>query len=608
MASPWQSQWISLGQALRPFVFSVCLEGRNDMSKIAGLCFAGIYVGMYKIPIPPSYMRPRLDFIPIVHLSHQSRSKHTNMNDTFLFPFGFPSSLEEAWTSRSVMSQPIPYFIGIVLVMWTTYTWATSSSSLKRLPHVNPPSLISSAQAKREYHESANAILQKARKQYPNQAYRMTTDFGQVVMLQSELFHEIRNDPNLSFFGTFTQERIWEIPGFQPLAAIGQGGKLVQIIARKQLTQMLSQITAPLSEEIALSLVTILGAPTDWREIEISPAIRDVTTRMTSRVLLGEELARDEEWLRIMKNYSVDITAGIIVLSRYPVNLRPYIGWLFPECRRVRDYYSRAQALIAPVWKKREDLKRVALATGQPAPVFNDALEWITQESKGLNCASDVVTFQLVMSLVAISTTTDLIQGVLVDLIQHPDSMQAVRDEIVQILKQSGWKKTSLYNMKLLDSVIKETQRIRPIFTAMRRFVGADMVLPDGTTVKKGSRIHIDTHRMVDPKVYENPEEWKGSRFLELRSQPGNENSAQLASTSIDHFGFGHGEHACPGRFFAANEVKITLCHLLLKYDWELAPGTDTTAWRNGFSQRVNPSTTVLYRKRQSLELDIDSI
>ncbi|KAI0449875.1 cytochrome P450 monooxygenase [Xylaria acuta] len=548
------------------------------------------------------------------------------MNETFLSNFGF-SSLENGRSPRALLSvHPAPYVLAIVLVLSTTYAWATSNPSLKKLPYVNPSNLFSNAQAKREYRYSAKTILQKARKQYPNQPYRMTTEYGEVVMLQSEWFNEIRNLPGLSFFGTFSQERICEIPGFEPLAALGSSGKLVQIIARKQLTKLLAQVTAPLSEEIAHAVTINLGQSTgqrpiiihnfhrtklifeEWREITIAHALLDITARMSSRIFLGEELARDEEWLRITKNYTVDAVGAVIVLSKYPVNLRPYIGWLFPECRRVKDYYKRTRNVINPILKKRQDMKQAALAAGQPAPVFNDALEWIEQESKELNSGYDAVIFQLILSTVAISTTADLLQSVLVDLIQHPESMQAVRHEIVHVLGQEGWKKSSLYNLKLLDSVIKETQRIRPLFTAMRRAVEADTVLSDGTVVKKGSRVHIDTHRMEDPEVYENPEVWKGDRFLELRSQPGKEHLAQLVTTSVDHFGFGHGEHACPGRFFAANEIKITLCHLLMKYDWELAPETDTNAVRIGFSQRANAATKVLYRKRQTAELDVDLI
>ncbi|TGJ81506.1 hypothetical protein E0Z10_g7264 [Xylaria hypoxylon] len=457
----------------------------------------------------------------------------------------------------------------------------------------------------------------------------MTTDYGEVVMIQSEWFDDIRNNPHLSFLGTVAQvyildrhnalihwlmevvvlqERICEVPGFEPLAALGEDGELVKIIARKQLTKLLNQVTAPLSDEIALAVSLNMGESAEWREIEIMPALRDITARMSSRVFVGEELARNEDWLQITTNYTVDAFVAINLLSVYPVNLRPYIGWLFPECRRMRNYYKRTREMIDPVMKKRDSMKQAALAAGQPAPVYNDALEWIVQESKEHNYGYDTATFQLIVSTVAINTTTDLLQSVLADLIRHPEAMQAVRDEIVHILKVDGWKKSSLYNMKLLDSALKETQRINPVFTAMRRSVEADTVLPDGTVVKKGSRIHIDTHRMVDPEVYENPEEWKGDRFSNMRSQSGKEHLAQLVTTSVDHFGFGHGNHACPGRFFAANELKIALCHLLIKYDWELAPGTPSDMFRLGFSQRANSHTKVLCRRRETVELDIDSL
>ncbi|KAI0908271.1 cytochrome P450 monooxygenase [Ustulina deusta] len=522
------------------------------------------------------------------------------MNETSLFTFG-PPSMESLMTFNS-----LPYFIGIVLLTLTTYTWTTSNSSLKKLPYVNPPNFFSNAQARRDFRHSAKTMLQTARKHYPTQPYRMTTDYGEVVLLQSEWFDEIRNNPHLSFMGTVAQERISEIPGFEPLAAFGEEGELVKIIARKQLTKMLNQITAPLSEEIAFAVSINLGEPADWREMEIMPVLRDITVRMSSRIFLGKELARNKDWLQIMGDYTVDTTKAIRTLTNYTKNLRPYIGWLFPECKRVRDYYRRARELIEPVLKDRENLKRAAIADGQPPLVFNDALEWITQESKESNARYDVATFQLIISVVAIGTTTETLQSVLIDLIEHPETMQAVRDEIVQVLRAEGWKKSSLYNMKLLDSVIKETQRLGVI--AMRRSVEADITLSDGTLLKKGTRIHIDTHRMVDPEVYENPEEWKGSRFFELRAQPGKENMAQLVTTSIDHFAFGLGLHACPGRFFAANELKIALCHLLIKYDWKLAPGTPENIVRIGFLQRANPATKVLCRRREMVELDIDSI
>lgn len=142
----------------------------------------------------------------------------------------------------------------------------------------------------------------------------------------------------------------------------------------------------------------------------------------------------------------------------------------------------------------------------------------------------------------------------------------------------------------------------------MRRWVAKDITLSNGFRLRKGMRINVDSCRMWDPELYENPEQWQGDRFLKLRSEQGKEHSSQLVSTSPDHLAFGHGEHACPGRFFAAHEIKVALCHMLVKYDWKLAPGTDVTPVMNGISAIASPTARLLIRRRQELELDIDAM
>jgi len=63
---------------------------------------------------------------------------------------------------------------------------------------------------------------------------------------------------------------------------------------------------------------------------------------------------------------------------------------------------------------------------------------------------------------------------------------------------------------------------------------------------------------------------------------------------------FGEGLHACPGRFFAINEVKIALCHMLLKYDWRLIDGEDQPFdfHRQGITM-TNPGLKVECRRRE---------
>jgi gliotoxin biosynthesis cytochrome P450 monooxygenase len=50
----------------------------------------------------------------------------------------------------------------------------------------------------------------------------------------------------------------------------------------------------------------------------------------------------------------------------------------------------------------------------------------------------------------------------------------------------------------------------------------------------------------------------------------GKENLHQFVTTSLESLNFGHGNHACPGRFFASNEIKVVLIELLRRWDFRL--------------------------------------
>lgn len=125
--------------------------------------------------------------------------------------------------------------------------------------------------------------------------------------------------------------------------------------------------------------------------------------------------------------------------------------------------------------------------------------------------------------------------------------------------------------------------------------------------LRKRQRCLVDTSQMRDTDIYEKPDEFDGYRFERMRNDAAKQNQAHLVSTGPAHLGFGHGQHACPGRFFAANEIKVALCHLVMKYDWKLAPGYNPRLFEYGFSVGVDQSARVMVRRRTP-EIDIDAI
>lgn len=141
----------------------------------------------------------------------------------------------------------------------------------------------------------------------------------------------------------------------------------------------------------------------------------------------------------------------------------------------------------------------------------------------------------------------------------------------------------------------------------LNRIALNDVHLSNGMVIPKGTLCGVGPTHMWDNGFYENGDKFDGYRFLRMREDPAKRQQSYFVSTSPEHLGFGHGSHSCPGRFFAANEVKILLSHLLLKYEWKLPEGAKPNIINWGVLNAVHPETKLLLRRRQE-ELDLDSL
>lgn len=202
----------------------------------------------------------------------------------------------------------------------------------------------------------------------------------------------------------------------------------------------------------------------DWFEVTIQEAALDIVARLSSRVFLGSDVCRDEKWLEITKNYTMVQNQGVYTMRLFPKFFRPVVYLFDPSCRKTRQLYYQARDIVEPVVAKRR--KERQQPDGAPVPVHNDAIEWAESEAAGM--AYDPTDFQLILSFAAIHTTTDLICQTMVQLTADPKNVEALRKEMLEVLPTGGWKKASIARLKLLDSAIKEAQRLKPIM--MRKF------------------------------------------------------------------------------------------------------------------------------------------
>ena len=91
-----------------------------------------------------------------------------------------------------------------------------------------------------------------------------------------------------------------------------------------------------------------------------------------------------------------------------------------------------------------------------------------------------------------------------------------------------------------------------------------------------------------------------GFRYFKKRQAAGEANKHQYAMTDTNNLHFGHGKYSCPGRFFASNEIKIIMAHLLMAYEFKYPPGQsrpkNLTADENLYP---DPSARLMIRKRK---------
>ncbi|KAM0266895.1 hypothetical protein ACHAPA_006464 [Fusarium lateritium] len=433
----------------------------------------------------------------------------------------------------------------------------------------------------------------------PGKPFRIIGDVGEIFILPSKYAYEIRNHDQLSFTMAAYKWFYAHLPGFEGFREGTTESHIMKLVARHQLTHKLTSVTEPVSEECGLALKEVYTDNPEWHDIVAKEANLHLMARISSRVFLGTDMCRNPQWLRITSTYTIIAFRAVEELRLWPSMLRPVVQWFLPHCSAARALVDEARSLINPLLEKRRIEKAEAAQKGEKI-VYDDAVEWLEQTALDKNAAYDPACAQLSLSVAALHSTTDFFTQVVFDIAKNPELIQPLREEIISVLGQHGWSKHSLYNLKLMDSVLKESQRLKPIAIAsMRRYTTSDVKLSDGTILPKNKLTLVSADKHWDPEVYVDPQRFDGYRFHRMRQEAGNESKAQLVSATPEHMGFGYGLHACPGRFFASEEIKLALSHILLKYEIKPVQGSSMEPRRFGLNINASPTAKLSIRRRK---------
>jgi hypothetical protein len=113
-----------------------------------------------------------------------------------------------------------------------------------------------------------------------------------------------------------------------------------------------------------------------------------------------------------------------------------------------------------PVVEQRRAEKQAMIAQGKEPKRHLDLLECMD------NCANgrpyDVAVAQLKGVAAAVGSIQELLTQTIFNVCARPALLEDLRKEIITVLGRDGLVKTSLHKLQLLDSVLKETLRLKP--------------------------------------------------------------------------------------------------------------------------------------------------
>ncbi|KIM38724.1 hypothetical protein M413DRAFT_447671 [Hebeloma cylindrosporum] len=485
--------------------------------------------------------------------------------------------------------------VGAVCYCLMLAYYKAESRKLKHIPSTESNVPLFSYLGALKFLLDSRKVVNAGLKKWPNTMFKIPDLLEWVVVTpEPSVIDEIRKAPenSLSSADAFDEALQTEYT----LGAQFTKNPYHAPIIRAKLTRALPQLMPEIHEEVVDAFNEFIPLTSDWSSVKALDTFMNVICRVSNRIFVGRPLCRDPEFVALNVQYTKDVAVAGTLLRLVPTFLRPLANKLVSNVpKRMREGLKQLAPLFAARRKQREASK---YHDEQPL----DILTWMLDEAKGEEATDWYLTARiLAVNFAAIHTSSMTFTHAFYYLAAFPEYMKPLREEVEDIVQREGWTKAGIDQMHKIDSFIKESQRLHPLtIVAMKRIAVNDHTFSDGTTVPRGTTIGIALDSVhLNEKIYPDALRFDPFRFVKLKEQDITGRRFDLVTTGVDSLGFGHGRHSCPGRYFAACELKLMLAHVVMNYDVKLEnEGVRPKDMWLMVSCVPNPDAKVLFRKR----------
>ncbi|KAI1800655.1 cytochrome P450 [Daldinia bambusicola] len=512
---------------------------------------------------------------------------------------------------------PLLAYVAIAIVFYRVVFWylypgghrPVTKKSLQHIPEVR----YQENDTYERYLQDSRTLLLQGYDQYlkhgkPFQMRNPIGEYGPQVMLPMTYLDEVKSAPmSLFSFRVFSEKMF-----FLNYSGAPQQTDAATHVIKVDLNRNLGNVVNGMWEEaIAVFDKNVPSTSGEWTSFNTYDLITKIVSQVMAIALVGPELCRNEEWLKL----SVETTFAIFGAANSIRNdYTPHWRWLAryqsDAPKQLRTMRAKAVELLRPVYTDRLDgVKSKKVGSGSSSK-FADTVYWLLGNREGDKSLAGIANQELFLTTASIHTTSGTLNSILFDWLAnteyHEDITAEVREVVTETQKDDSgkgrWDMQRIAKLRKLDSFMKESARMHPIgFITTQRYALKSHTFNDGLHVPAGTIFQFPADGVHhDADIYPEPHKFDAYRFLHMREtiDPNRFHFASVSETSLN---FGAGSHACPGRFISALAIKLVMALLMTRYEikWEdesIRQRPNDVAY--DFNIRPDPSARIALRRK----------